>query len=169
MPPSSHPAPRPEPITDVPLARRLFWENVVREMLTGLSMVRESQPELFDGRIAILTHGGERIPVAEVTPMFACGIPGSTAEKALSIAVECTVFRVRTPGGEVFTLPLGEIRALHALSAELMKEMEREAAARQTNSDEQPQPFGFAAFRSMTGAPQTPAPPEIPAPAPANE
>jgi hypothetical protein len=90
--------------------------------------------------------------------MFACGVPGTTAEKALSIAVECTVFRIRTPGGEVFTLPLSEIRGLHALSAELMQEMEREAAARQGTDDADDQPFGLAAFRSIANTTQTPTP-----------
>ncbi len=135
----------------VTLQRRLFWENVVREMLTGLSMLRESQPDLFDGRIALLTRGGERIPVADVTPMFACGIPGSAAERAASIAVECTVFRIQTPGGEVFTLPLAEIRGLHTLTSELMQELEKEAGEGAGEEGEGGgKPFGLAAFRSIT-------------------
>lgn len=143
----------PPDLDRVTTQRQLFWENVVREMLTGLSVVSGAgnQPELFDGRIAILTRGGERIPIADVTPMFACGIPGTPAERAASIAVECTVFRVRTPGGEVFTLPLAEIRGLHALSPELMKEMEREAAqSAGEDPDGSGKPFGLAAFRSLT-------------------
>jgi hypothetical protein len=134
----------------VTLQRQLFWENVVREMLTGLSMLRDSQPELFDGRIALLTRGGERIPIADVTPMFACGIPGSAAERAASIAVECTVFRVRTPGGEVFTLPLAEIRSLHTLTPELMQELEKEAGENAGEGGDNAKPFGLAAFRSIT-------------------
>jgi hypothetical protein len=133
----------------VSMMRRMFWENVVREILTGLSMVRDRQPELFDGRMAVLTHGGERIPIAEVTPMFACGIPGTPAEKAASIAVECTVFRIRTPSGEVFTFPLSEIRGLHALSSDLVRELEREAREQLGDTEENPKPFGLAAFRSV--------------------
>lgn len=129
--------------------RRMFWENVVREILTGLSMVRESQPELFDGRMALLTQGGERIPIANVTPMFACGIPGTPAEKAASIAVECTVFQIQTPSGEVFTFPLSEIRGLHALSSDLIRELEREARAQEGEGEQNTKPFGLAAFRSV--------------------
>jgi hypothetical protein len=139
-------------------------------------MIREAQPELFDGRIAILTRGGERIPVAEVTPMFACGVPGSAAERAASIAVECTVFRIRTPGGEVFTLPLAEIRGLHALTPELMEELEQEARRAAEEGTDAGKPFGLAAFRSLTratapgpageGGPPGPAtPPQAPDPA----
>jgi hypothetical protein len=148
--PNHQPPESQMPLARVSLMRRMFWENVVREMLTGLSMIRGTQPELFDGRIALLTHGGERIPIADVSPMFACGIPGTPAEKAASIAVECTVFRIRTPGGEVFTFPLSEIRGLHALSPELMKEMEREAGDQSGEpGDGSTKPFGFAAFRSI--------------------
>jgi hypothetical protein len=150
-------------LAPVALMRGMFWENVVREMLTGLSIVRGSQPELFDGRIAILTRGGERIPVGDVTPMFACGIPGSAAERAASIAVECTVFRIRTPGGEVFTLPLSEIRGLHALTPELMQELEKEASALE-GDDASGKPFGLAAFRSIA-SPAVPTPAPAPAPA----
>lgn len=149
----------PAEITQADTLRLLFWENVVREMLTGLSMMRESTPDLFDGRIAILTHGGERIPIAEVSPMFACGIPGSPRERAVSMAVECSVFQIRTPGGEVFTLPLSQVRGMHALSPELMKQLEKEAAEQAGEGDPgEVHPFGLAAFRSITRA-STPSPP----------
>lgn len=145
-----------EKLERVALQRQLFWENVVREMLTGLSMMHGTQPELFDGRIAVLTRGGERVPVAQVTPMFACGIPGSASERAASIAVECTVFRIRTPGGEVFTFPLAEIRGIHTLTPELMRELEREAGKRSGEGGEAGDtPFGLAAFRSITNASET--------------
>src|SRR5262249_26023688 len=127
-------------------ARELFWHNVMREILTSLSMVSASgsappatspasasapeppahraraggtdqrRRQLFNGRLAVLTKGGERIPIAEVFPLLACGIPTADTERELSIAVECTVFQVRTPGGEVYTLPLHEIRGFHALT-----------------------------------------------------
>lgn len=148
-------------LSGVSIMRHLFWENVVREMLTGLSMSRDAQPELFDGRIAVLTHGGERIPVAEVAPVFACGIPGSPAERAASIAVECTVFRIRTPSGEVFTLPLSEIRGVHTLSPELMQELAKEQRVdEEPDSEENTRPFGLAAFRSITQSSEVPPPAE---------
>jgi hypothetical protein len=147
--PDAHPQPHAPDPSDVLALRQLFWHNVVREMLTGLSVMSASgqHKEMFDGRIGVLTHAGERIGIGEVFPMFACGIPGSAAERAASIAVECTVFRIRTPGGEVFTLPLHEIRGMHSLTPELVKQLEQEAMARLAEADkEKPAPFGLAAF-----------------------
>lgn len=160
--------------------RDLFWRNVMREILTSLSVaslakrtarghggaleghVQEgvsegdaSAPEagdeedMFDGRLAILTHAGERIPIAEVYPLFACGINTSREDRALSMAVECSVFQVRTPTGEVFTLPLQEMRAFHAMSSELMDRLEEQA--REASPEVlQEEPFGFAAFTSLS-------------------
>lgn len=128
------------------LTRQLFWQNVVRETLTSLSILAQQQPELFDGRLSLLTHSGDQIPIAEVVPLFACGLSGTSAEKALSMAVECTVFRVRTPDGEVYTLPLHEIRALHALTEDLAKKVE---AAGKEAEEASSRPFGFAAFASL--------------------
>jgi hypothetical protein len=182
--------------------RELFWQNVMREMLTSLSVLSMQRndaappieappaaaadnpgdqgdpptgaiqptegfdPALFDGRLAIVTRAGERIPIAAVFPLFACGIstPGS---RSLSAAVECTVFQIRTPDGHVFTLPLHEIRCFHAMSEEIMQRMEaaaRRRAARREADNEAP-PFGFAAFTSMArGLPNMPLepPPENP-------
>jgi len=132
----------------VQTARELYWQNVVREMLTGLSMLQNERKELFDGRIAVLTHGGERIPIAEVYPMFACGVNGTAADRAASLAVECTVFRIRTPSGEVFTFPLHEIRSMHSLTPELVKQLEQESLERMSGPDSETKPFGFAAFTS---------------------
>lgn len=172
---------------DVASARLLFWQNVMRQILTSLSvqsmnrqaaiMARsgESAPNgaagvdsqaiakesdaappdndnLFDGRLAILTHAGERIPIADVVPLFACGINETETSKALSTAVECTVFQIRTPAGEVFTLPLHEMRAFHALTPELMRELERRSRVGEDNGGEEgemQEPFGFAAFTSL--------------------
>jgi hypothetical protein len=172
--------------------RELFWQNVMREILTNLSMLSaqrpppralppgaagaataeapvppppqapapgaestpaddDDHPELFDGRLAVITRQGQRVPIADVFPLFACGI-STPRERMLSIAVECTVFQIRTPGGEVFTLPLHELRSFHALTPELMHKLER-AARRQMRSrpgaDEDRVPFGFAAFTSL--------------------
>jgi hypothetical protein len=161
------PRPPQEKLEHVIEARELFWNNVIREILTALSIMSaaaaaaahteiaqggKSAPEgqgtdneggPLDGRLALVTAQGERIPIAEVYPLFACGIPGSESEKALSMAVECTVFQIRSPAGEVYTLPLHEIRGFHALSQELMQEI---ADAAQAEGEE---PFGFAAFTSL--------------------
>jgi hypothetical protein len=129
-------------------ARELFWHNVVREMLTSLSMMQMqgAKPELFDGRIQVLTRGGERIPIGVVFPLFACSIPGVGKEHEASMAVECTVFRIQTPDGEVFTLPVHEIRALASLTEELIKQLEQASMSRTRPDSEAPGPFGFAAF-----------------------
>jgi hypothetical protein len=166
-------------------ARQLFWANVMREILTSLSTVSalrpadgEEQtdeqkadaaakgtptydPTLFDGRLAVLTHGGERVAIAAVYPVFACGI-NTPGDRALSIALECTVFQINTPDGHVYTLPLHEIRAFHSLTPELMRRLER-SAQRRVRGPRAPRdttPFGFAAFTSISqnpGRPQEPA------------
>jgi hypothetical protein len=126
-------------------------------MLTGLSMIQAQHPELFDGRTAVLTNAGERIPIAEVFPLFACGLPNSEQSKAASIAVECTVFRVRTPSGEMFTLPVQEVRALHSLTPELIKELEQAALTQgPSENGSAPGPFGFAAYSPRPSHPAVP-------------
>jgi len=150
---------------DIAMTRELFWNNVIREMLSTLSTAsamgpapngipgvdRPSHPaDVLDGRLAIVTTLGNRIAIASVTPLFACGVPGSAADRALSMDVECTVFEVRTPKGEVFTLPLHEIRAFHALTDELMQHL-RQSATEQAEAakHDNDEPFGFAAFTSL--------------------
>lgn len=159
-----------DPLVHVATARALFWQNCMRDMLTSLSIesARERADALraaheatatgkpiperetaFDGRMAVVTARGERIPIADVQPMFACSIGGNGRERSLSAEVQCTVFQVRTPGGEVYTLPLSEIVGLHAVTPELMRQLE-EANARQTGEGpDQERPFGFAALRSL--------------------
>ncbi len=150
---------------DVYHTRELFWNNVIREILSTLataSAMGDAPPgepgvdrpphpsDVLDGRLAVITREGARIPIAAVTPLFACGVPDDDDQRVLSMDVECTVFQVRTPTGEVYTLPLHEIRAFHALTDELMERL-REAARAQAN-DEAPvtnEPFGFAAFTSL--------------------
>jgi hypothetical protein len=155
--------PPPEVLADgsldnIATARELFWQNVMREILTSLSAMSvaskpapaDGQPagsEVFDGRLAIVTKLGQRIPIAAVYPLFACGIQSSERHKALSMAVECTVFQVHTPGGEVFTLPLHEIRGFHSLSEELVERIR--ASSRAQNEDSENEPFGFAAYTSL--------------------
>jgi hypothetical protein len=159
------------PPNQVVAARELFWHNVIREILTSLSTLcalRSDEPAarapanehaeetaadkaasasdaaaydptLFDGRLAVMTKAGERVAIADVFPLFACGI--------------------NSPGGHVYTLPLHEIRAFHALTPELMRRLER-IARRKRGATGEPggdqTPFGFAAFTSMIQGPTRP-------------
>jgi hypothetical protein len=142
---------------NVTVARELFWQNVMREILTSLSVISGVEPgngqgandDLFDGRLAIITQLGQRVPIAAVYPLFACGIDTSDTDRELSMAVECTVFQIRTPGGEVFTLPLHEMRAFHSLSEELIERIRKEAAGRSDQTEDEAEPFGFAAYTSL--------------------
>ncbi len=124
--------------------RSLFWTNFLREMLTSISatLTASSVPVQLDGRIALLTNHGERIPVAEVHPLFACSVPGSNVDRDLSAAVQCSIFRVVTPQGDAFTLPISEIRGVHALTEELQQQIEAEMNMDSTSEA----PFGFAAY-----------------------
>lgn len=157
---------------DIDGARELFWQNVIREMLTSLSMQRArlagqaaaeqralvqagKEPPApgplpgFDGRMALVTRTGDRIPIADITPLFACSIGGTMTQRALSEDVQCTIFQVRTPSGEVYTFPVGEIRGFHALTEEAMQELQKQAEALSGGADGASAPFGFAAFTSL--------------------
>ena len=130
--------------------RDLFWCNVVRDMLNGLSVLSQQQPELFDGRFGILTREGERIGVRSVSPLFACSIPGSPEEKDASVAVQCTVFQITTPEGEVFTLPVHEIRGMHTMTEELLEKLKALAEDEESGEEDSEQrPFGLAAFAAL--------------------
>ncbi|MFG0326790.1 MAG: hypothetical protein ACF8SC_05935 [Phycisphaerales bacterium JB037] len=160
-PPTSQP--HRDPLRTV-ARRELFWHNVVREILTSLSIVQVSRrsgvydPEIehatretFDGRYAVITTLGQRIPIAEVHPLFACSINHSPESRDLSSEVQCTVFQIRTPAGEVYTIPLHEIRSFHALTPELMAQLEAQARlAADGPASDADQPFGFAAFTSIS-------------------
>jgi hypothetical protein len=131
----------------------------MREMLTSLSVERISRGSgddvgPFDGRLAILTRGGARIPIAAVHPLLACSISSPPQARRLSLDVQCTVFQVQTPAGEVFTLPLDEIRGFHALTPE---RLQKRAEAR-GGKDGDDQPFGLAAFTSLARSASHPAP-----------
>lgn len=153
-------------------SRELFWQNVTREMLTSLAMQRARMVAIaeaqrreviklgngdpgpirdlpgFDGRVAVVTRHGDRIPIADITPLFACSIGGSSRKRALSEDVQCTVFQIRTPSGEVYTFPVHEIRGVHALSEEAMQSMKEEARGKK--SEDGGTPFGFEAFTSLS-------------------
>ena len=79
--------------------RELFWNNVIREMLTALSVMRlarDSQVydpdaeghlrDTFDGRLAVITSLGARIPIAEVHPLFACSVNSSAEQREMLAA-----------------------------------------------------------------------------------
>ncbi len=139
-------APAVEPIQRLEHTRTVFWQNVVREMLVALPALGASHPQVMDGRIAILTRGGERIPVAGVEPLFPCSIAAPETIQ-LCMAVQCTVFNIHTPTGEVFTIPLEEIRAVHSLTDELVRQLEQ--AVEEISGGGNGEPFGFAAFTSL--------------------
>ncbi|MEM1184768.1 MAG: hypothetical protein AAGI53_07155 [Planctomycetota bacterium] len=172
-PNSGHPLAPPGGVAPV-RRRELFWQNVVREMLNGLAATAAvsggrlgtgpaaaatgSAPvhELFDGRMAVVTRLGQRIPIADVVPLFACsmrpgGSPRSIADKALSEDVQCTVFQITTPNGEVHTLPLHEISSIHSLSDHLVQRLQSAARDQALTGSEgnEDRPFGFAAFTSL--------------------
>lgn len=146
--------------TELSELRTLFWHNVVREMLTGLAAAAVKHPDLLDGRFGVLTRSGERIPIAQVEPVFGMSVRGSDEDRDASSAVQMTVFRIATPEGEVFTLPVSEIRGFHELTPELLERLEqaeREAddPAGRPGSE---QPFGLAAFRALPRVQHGPAP-----------
>lgn len=133
--------------------RDLFWGNVVREMLNGLSILCQQQPEQFDGRFGVLTSRDERIPIGHITPLFACSIPGSAQDREASAAVQSTVFRIQTPEGEVFTLPVQEIRAIHTMTPELIEQLQALSENEAAGEKDETRPFGLAAFAALPKGP----------------
>ncbi len=93
----------------------------------------------------------------------------------LSADVQCSVFQIRTPGGEIHTIPVSEIRSFHSLTEDLVKqiersareraEAERKAAESQATSEsvKDSKPFGFAAFTQLARSLETPMPDPAPA------
>ena len=98
--------------------RELYWQNVIREMLSALAVAAAesggrlgsgaadkatgSAPidDMFDGRLAVVTRLGQRIAIADVVPLFACSVPGQKAssnDRHLSMDVQCTIFQIHTP------------------------------------------------------------------------
>jgi hypothetical protein len=133
--------------------RELFWQNMLQEILVGLASMSHSKKdeEMFDGRLALITRLGHRIPIGSVLPLFACGVPGTEDSRELSVGIECTIFQIITPSGEVYTLPLHEISMFHTLTEALVERVKAAAVQAQTESsdDKQEHPFGFAAFTSL--------------------
>jgi hypothetical protein len=127
--------------------REVYWQNVTREMLAAFAILSHSSPDITDGRVAVVTSLGERIPVAGVEPLFPCSVVGDVKSRALCMAVQCTVFNIRTPIGEIVTLPLHEITSVRVLSDELLRQLE--AAVTRPASGSESEPFGFAAYTSL--------------------
>jgi hypothetical protein len=152
-------AQQPEAAVGVPLStdprqtklyREMLWHNVIREMLTALSLETaqadaQGKTRVLDGRIAIINFRGERIQIAAVRPLIAFGVGATAQERALSMMLQGSVFQIITPEGDVYTLPLHEIRGLHALSEGIMNALEQASV----EPDKPAQPFGFAAFTSL--------------------
>ncbi|KAA0217370.1 MAG: hypothetical protein DYG94_00895 [Leptolyngbya sp. PLA3] len=158
-------------LDDLTRRREVFWQNVVQEILNALSVAAGSGgrlsasaggaatspsplDEMFDGRMAVITRLGQRIPIADVFPVFACSVEANPGDREVSTDVQCTVFQIHTPGGEVFTLPVHEIVAVHSLSEELVRRMEEASQAGHMDDSQTPDamPFGFAAFTSLANA-----------------
>lgn len=164
----------PAPTSLLAQRRELFWQNVVREILSSLAAAAAISSgrlsatakgaattpapvhDLFDGRTAVITRLGQRIPIADVYPVFACSVTSASEhDRMLSADVQCSVYQIRTPSGEVFTLPVHEIVAVHALSEALVKQLESAAAEAFEGGDaDKQQPFGFAAFTSLARSEQ---------------
>ncbi len=165
--------PDPYPIARTQIRRDVFWQNVCREILMGLAaaaaesagrtgtgpsdaqMSSSPTSELFDGRMAIMTASGQRIPIADVYPVFAYSMLGNDEVRSRSDDVQCTVFRITTPGGENFTLPISQIISIHSLSQSLIEKMEQAQELLEGPGDEDDRvPFGFAAYTSLARSEQ---------------
>jgi hypothetical protein len=152
----------------IQVVREVFWQNVMREILTSLMMLSmrlsakagahagEDGAQSLDGRLGIMTAQGQRIPIARVFPVFSATVGQSPTTITLSTLLECTVFQVHTPAGEVFTLPIQDIRGFHSLTEELMKQLEE--SAREGADGATSEPFGFAAFTSLARSKLLPEP-----------
>jgi len=145
--------------------RDVFWSNVVREILMALASAAASSSgrlgtgpaaaqassspvdELFDGRMGVITTLGQRIPIADITPVFACSMSGCPEDRSISGDVQCTIFRINTPTGESYTLPISQIIGVHSVSASLIEQIED--SEEEPASNEERVPFGFAAYTSL--------------------
>lgn len=185
--PNNRASTTPQNWQEAAAARSLFWSNVMREILTSLAAESLRRPKLepsdligaagdteaveyededtdmFDGRLAVLTHAGERIPIADVQPIMTAGPNSNEDARALSMAVECTVFQITTPTGEIFTMPLAEMRGFHALTPNLMDRIKQSARDQEVGvASDGAEPFGFAAFTSLSKSATTSRNGEVP-------
>lgn len=163
--------------------RDVFWQNVTREVLMAMASAAAAHSgrvsptpsgaanspspvgDMFDGRMGIITTLGQRIPIADIIPVFSVSRPGCAEDRSRSNDVQCSVFRILTPSGESYTLPIQHIAGIHSLSDALADQLESAAAAMEgEDEDGNKQPFGFAAYtslaRSETQAKAIPSPDE---------
>jgi len=167
--PHSAQVPTPRTAAMVQARRDVFWQNVTREVLmamaaaaaansgrmsatpTGAASSPSPIGDMFDGRMGIITTLGQRIPIADVIPVFAVSRPGCAEDRLRSNDVQCTVFRISTPTGESYTLPIHHIAGIHSMTEALANQLE--AAAREMESEDADGnrlPFGFGAYTSLT-------------------
>ncbi|MBL4698301.1 MAG: hypothetical protein JKX70_05650 [Phycisphaerales bacterium] len=151
------------PVMRTQARRDVFWNNVVREILMSLASAAahssgrldtgpaaanaSTSPvdDLFDGRMGVITTLGQRIPIADIMPVFSCSMAGCEADRMRSKEVQCTVYRITTPTGEAYTLPISQIIGVHSLSDALMDQLEHD----EIEEDEVRVPFGFKAYTSL--------------------
>ena len=156
----------PTPVMRTQARRDVFWSNVVREILMALASAAaassgrldtgpaaanaSSSPvdDLFDGRMGVITTLGQRIPIADIMPVFSCSMPGCDSDRSRSNDVQCTVYRITTPSGESYTLPISQIIGVHSLSQSLVENLEDDQGS-DMESDQNRVPFGFAAYTSL--------------------
>lgn len=175
--------------------REVFWQNVVRDILVELAMLCSLKPRgeakgerkgaekhaerhgedevvydaaLFDGRMGVVLQSGERISIAHVQLLLAAGAVG-IEDRAIAMAVDSTVFQITTPEGHLLTVPVQQVRAFHAVSPELMEQLQKRAARAsrgpRARRENEVVPFGFAAFTSLARgeSPDGEKPSELPA------
>lgn len=165
-------APAPAAPGRVLVRRDVFWNNVVRDILMAMATAAASssgrlQPtvtgaenstspldQMFDGRVGVMTTLGQRIPIADLYPVFSCSSADPDADRSLAADVQCTIFRIKTPTGESYTLPISQIVGVHSLSDELVQELERQSQIQEGVDTEHIDraPFGFAAYTSLARA-----------------
>ncbi len=154
------------PAARTQVRRDVFWNNVVRETLMALASAAavssgrldtgpvaanaSTSPvdDLFDGRMGLITTLGQRIPIADIIPVFACSMLSNEGDRSRANDVQCTVFRITTPTGESYTLPISQIIGIHSLSEALIEQLE-DAANEEKKREEERIPFGFGAYTSL--------------------
>jgi len=162
------------------IRRDIFWNNVVRDILMAMATAAASSSgrltptvtgaeastspldQMFDGRVGVMTTLGQRIPIADIYPVFSCSSTNPEADRSLMADVQCTIFRIRTPTGESYTLPISQIIGVHSLSDELVEELERQSQIQEGVDTEHIDraPFGFAAYTSIVRSEQSERGPE---------
>lgn len=166
--PNSHQHAVPHTASMVQARRDVFWQNVTREVLMAMAAAAAASSgrvsptpkgaanspspvsNMFDGRMGIITTLGQRIPIADVIPVFAVSKPGCAEDRLRSNDVQCSVFRISTPTGESYTLPIHHIAGIHSMSDALANQLEAAARAmEEKDSDGNRLPFGFGAYTSL--------------------